>query len=197
MSTKPGVTSRPAASMTRARRADDVGRDVDDVVVDDRHIGQRAGAPVPSITVPPRITMSKVPTCCRPPSLWLLTSRTRTVSGRVGNNIWTSPCRSSSRWLQSCYADSPRIAAPASGLRSACPRRSDPLRDVVVVVERVAQPKWLPSAPVGENCAPWRDVDADAAWRAHAAQHHRCPVAGAARRSTRRWGRRTAPSSGM
>ena len=47
MSTKPGVTTRSVASITRVRRADDVGRDVDDVIVDDRNIGdsrRRAGA---------------------------------------------------------------------------------------------------------------------------------------------------------
>ena len=57
MSTKPGVTYAPSASIVRVRPAVDLA-DLDDAVAVDRDVARERPAPVPSTIVPPRITRS-------------------------------------------------------------------------------------------------------------------------------------------
>ena len=61
MSTKPGVTNAPSASIVRVGRRRSTVADLDDAVAVDRDVaGERGARPVPSTTVPPRITRSWV-----------------------------------------------------------------------------------------------------------------------------------------
>ena len=53
-SMKPGATIIPATSMTSASGGDKTGADRGDPVAVDAHVGDERGAPVPSMTVPPR-----------------------------------------------------------------------------------------------------------------------------------------------
>ena len=92
-STKPGVTSTPSASTSRARRPVDRA-DLGDDAVGDRDVGRsRLGSPVPSTTVPPLITrscMSAPLSRTAPPTLQNIVARGAKDLQRTGG-VWERP----------------------------------------------------------------------------------------------------------